>query len=201
MIKKTIFMIMALSMLAPLFLSAQAQDIRIKRSVIGGGGGIVGYQVDDNMTFSGIAGQIAIGEYESEAMVGGEQKDVAYYEGFWQPTFLIDPSSVDDGIPSGSSLSNFPNPFSNQTTIEYSIPGVAQVTLTIYDVNGKLIASLINGEIQNNGTYSVTWNAKNMNGVDVSSGSYLYELQVQPASFAGNSFEAFQLRNIMVVSK
>lgn len=191
--------IMALSVLMPL--TAMAQNIAIKKEVIGSGGAVVGYRTGDNLTFSGIAGQTAIDIKSGELTInGGGSADVTYYEGFWSPIF--DVSSVKDSPknPYGSSLSNYPNPVSHQTTIEYTIPGRSDVTLTIYDYNGRRIALLYDG-LQDGGTHSIEWDVKNMNGVDVASGSYIYELKVEPASYAGYTFDAFSLRQLMVVQK
>lgn len=65
---------------------------------------------------------------------------------------------------------NYPNPFNPSTTIEYSVPKDAAVTLKIYDVLGKEVATLVN-EQKPTGTYIVNWNASNF-----SSGLYFYKL-------------------------
>lgn len=71
---------------------------------------------------------------------------------------------------------NYPNPFNPSTTIRYSIPptrsGVGRVTLTIFNVLGQEIATLVRGEAKP-GTYEVVWDAGN-----VPSGVYFYRLQV-----------------------
>jgi len=66
---------------------------------------------------------------------------------------------------------NYPNPFNPSTTISYDVPQAAFVSLKIYDVLGKEVASLVN-EHKNAGRYSVVWNA-----TDISSGVYFYKLQ------------------------
>jgi hypothetical protein len=71
---------------------------------------------------------------------------------------------------------NYPNPFNPATTIEYSIPGNAHVTLKIYDMIGRELATLVDKE-QNTGTYIVNWDASGL-----SSGIYLYRLSAD--SFA-----------------
>ena len=66
---------------------------------------------------------------------------------------------------------NYPNPFNPSTAITYSIPSTSKVTLTIYNVLGKLITTLVNTE-QEAGTYSVNFNADGL-----SSGMYFYKIQ------------------------
>ena len=67
-------------------------------------------------------------------------------------------------------LQNYPNPFNPLTTISYHLPKSSFVKLSIYDISGKLIETLVN-EQKNAGYYSVKWNAEN-----VSSGVYLYKI-------------------------
>ena len=66
---------------------------------------------------------------------------------------------------------NYPNPFNPLTTISYSIPKSDHVILSIYDLLGQEIVTLVN-EFQNTGNYTINFNAKNL-----SSGIYLYKLQ------------------------
>jgi hypothetical protein len=65
---------------------------------------------------------------------------------------------------------NYPNPFNPSTTIKFSIPKSEYVSLKIYDIMGKEIATLVNSQL-NMGSYSVDFNAKNL-----SSGVYFYKL-------------------------
>lgn len=53
---------------------------------------------------------------------------------------------------------NYPNPFNSSTTISYSLPSESEVTLEIYDILGKRIASLVN-QRQQAGNYQITWDA------------------------------------------
>ncbi len=65
---------------------------------------------------------------------------------------------------------NYPNPFNPTTTIEFSIPKDANVTLKIFDVLGKEVATLVNDQ-KAAGTYILNWNASNF-----SSGLYFYRV-------------------------
>jgi hypothetical protein len=68
---------------------------------------------------------------------------------------------------------NFPNPFNPTTIISYQVSAVSMVTLVIYDVLGREVSTLVNGEVQP-GVHSVKWDATSL-----SSGVYLYRLQAR----------------------
>ncbi len=74
-------------------------------------------------------------------------------------------------------LHNFPNPFNHTTTIRYIIPKRKSITLEVFDITGKLIKILIENEMHELGSYDITWNGENRNGMQVSSGVYLYRLK------------------------
>lgn len=81
-------------------------------------------------------------------------------------------TGIEEKIPAEFSLSqNYPNPFNPTTTIQYSIPKTSFVSLKIYDVLGKEVASLVNEELSA-GVYDRTFNAANL-----SSGIYFYTLR------------------------
>ena len=68
---------------------------------------------------------------------------------------------------------NYPNPFNPQTTIHWSIPTENNVKLVVYDIEGKEIATLINGH-RNAGTYNTVFDASNKS---LASGVYFYRMQ------------------------
>ena len=86
------------------------------------------------------------------------------------------------GIPTVYSLSqNYPNPFNPATTIEYQIPKQSLVKITIFDLLGREITTLVN-EQKGSGTYSVKFEASSLSG-----GVYFYKLE------AGNFIQTRKL--------
>ena len=68
---------------------------------------------------------------------------------------------------------NYPNPFNPSTNIQYQLPENEFVKLTVFDISGRVIETLVN-EKQSAGSYEVTFNAS-----EYSSGIYFYKLQVK----------------------
>ena len=78
---------------------------------------------------------------------------------------------------------SWPNPFTSRTCIKFAIPQVdgcdkPHVTLSIYDITGRLIRTLVDDELSA-GYYSVEWHADNDVGQKVTQGIYLCELKLQ----------------------
>ncbi|MCK5573390.1 MAG: T9SS type A sorting domain-containing protein, partial [Bacteroidetes bacterium] len=74
-------------------------------------------------------------------------------------------------IPAQFSLDqNYPNPFNPSTVIEFAVPRTSRVTITVFDLLGREVASLVDA-VKEPGHYSVTWNAGR-----VASGVYYYRL-------------------------
>ncbi len=81
-------------------------------------------------------------------------------------------SSSGNNTPTNFQLSVFPNPFNPTTTISYFIPDSGQVRLSVYDIEGRMVARLVEG-MRNAGSHDVTFDASNL-----VSGIYLYRLEV-----------------------
>ena len=71
---------------------------------------------------------------------------------------------------------NYPNPFNPETIIPYNLPENIFVNITIYDLLGRQVKTLVN-QVQNTGFNSIQWNATNDYGEPVSAGIYLYQIQ------------------------
>jgi PKD repeat protein len=160
---------------------AEAGDItfaRINQEMIEGNGDSPGdYSYRDNTAALG-----GIYDYRLVALdrQGGEQR--------FGPIQV----SVARSVPARISLSqNQPNPFNPSTTITYALPERTQVTLRIYDAQGHLIRTLVNGEQRSAAEHSVEWNGRDDRGRSVSTGVYLYRLE------AGSKV----LQNKMILAK
>ena len=76
---------------------------------------------------------------------------------------------------------NFPNPFNPNTTIKYAIPNAAHVELTIINLSGQVVRTLVNDDLRAN-FYSVVWDGRNNRGEEVASGMYFYRIQADKFS-------------------
>ena len=72
-------------------------------------------------------------------------------------------------------LQNYPNPFTDETTIEYSIAEEGDVTLEVFDALGQPVFTLAAGN-RTPATYTVAWNGRSTNGREVPSGVYVIRL-------------------------
>ena len=93
------------------------------------------------------------------------------------PKTVEDTAVEERNIPSGFSLSaNYPNPFNPETTISYTLPEASKVKITIYNLLGQHVKTLMN-EFKPVGDYSVQWDGKNDAGEKLTSGVYIYRMQ------------------------
>lgn len=70
---------------------------------------------------------------------------------------------------------NYPNPFNPTTTVEFKLPIGADVKINVYNLLGEKVATIFNSYAQP-GNYKATWNGLDLNGNQVPSGTYLFEL-------------------------
>ena len=87
-------------------------------------------------------------------------------------------------------LYNYPNPFNPETSISYNLPSECQTELSIYNLKGEKIITLVN-KIQDAGYHSQPWNGRDKDGLEVSSGVYIYKLET----------EYFEITKTMVLVK
>lgn len=72
-------------------------------------------------------------------------------------------------------LGNYPNPFNPTTTIAFNLAGPQIVHLGIFDVSGRLVRTLVNGDVAG-GRYAILWDGRDEAGQAVGSGVYYYRL-------------------------
>ncbi len=135
----------------------------IPYSVLGNGGGEAS---DSSYNVNGTVGQPAIGAVSDSSYTNGV--------GFWylQNYLLTGIQSKPDKVPTNFQLyQNYPNPFNPSTIISYQLAKKSQVTLTIYDILGRRVATLVN-QNENAGSYDVRFD-----GSALASGVYFYRLE------------------------
>jgi len=93
--------------------------------------------------------------------------------------FLSDVTGVDDGAPTPRALrleQNAPNPFNPRTTIRYDLPGDGPVRLSVFDVAGRLVRTLVDESLPE-GRHETVWDGRDASGRELGSGSYLARLE------------------------
>lgn len=102
-------------------------------------------------------------------------------------TVIVEPSTAVDrtffhSVPEKFQLyANFPNPFNPETKIEFETPKSSTVYIGIYDVNGRLVKTLIDESVAP-GYHSVIWHGNDDNGRAVHSGVYFYKMVTESYS-------------------
>lgn len=150
--------------LMTLFVSRTAAQNKISSSVFGSGGTTTS---GNNNRIVGTLGQNLIGVSSNANNTSNA--------GFWyQATDLV--TSVEqienDLLPTEFRLEqNYPNPFNPSTTIQFAVPKTSNVTLRIYDILGREVATLIDEKYQP-GQYKIIFEAGQL-----ASGLYVYRIQ------------------------
>jgi hypothetical protein len=99
------------------------------------------------------------------------------WTGFWLTGVQVANTAVTQKVQPGRfSLSqNAPNPFNPSTSINYSTTTAGNVQLNVYDLNGRLVRTLVNGNVAS-GVHEVAWDGRDAVGRQVASGVYVYRL-------------------------
>ncbi len=71
---------------------------------------------------------------------------------------------------------NYPNPFNPVTNIAYDVPEISNIEITVYNVMGQKVRTLVNAQHEP-GYHNVVWNGTNAHGAPVSSGMYFYQIK------------------------
>ncbi len=144
-------------------------------------------------------GSLAPGEESQDYQWMITLADTSYHRGAW--TARVSSSNAKNYSPDGSFTSNYlsstgvndddnnlilpdriklgqnyPNPFNMSTRIEYSLPSRADVTISIFNLLGRKVKTIVDKN-QAAGNYSITWDGTNMEGETVASGVYFYKIK------------------------
>jgi hypothetical protein len=94
-----------------------------------------------------------------------------------EPVSVVLASEQEAAIPTVYTLEqNYPNPFNPSTQIRYALPEDAMVTISIYDMMGRKVRTLVSQRMSP-GYHTTLWNAANDKGLQVSAGMYIYTIQ------------------------
>lgn len=124
------------------------------------------FQLQDSLTIPSGANRVEVRIYNTKDELIGvlERTDVS--------ALLTGIKNVTSKLPSKFYLEqNYPNPFNPSTAISYQLPVTSDVTLKVYDILGKEVATLVD-EVKSAGSYEVKFNASKL-----SSGVYFYKME------------------------
>lgn len=91
--------------------------------------------------------------------------------------FAASAGSGDGEVPARFVLEqNYPNPFNPSTSIGVQVPVASHLTLSVYDILGRLVKTIVSGDVQA-GYHAFTWDGTDLSGDPVPSGLYLYRAE------------------------
>jgi len=157
-------MILVILASSGIMLAQSSANYSIKKSAVdagGGSAGSAGYQVNDAIGQPGGIGAAAGAGYQEN---GGFFADAVVVTGIEEKTLSGKPDRFE-------LFQNYPNPFNPSTTVRYSVPESGPVKLTVYDINGREVAILLD-ESKEPGRYALTYDIRGLG-----SGIYFYRLQ------------------------
>ena len=122
---------------------------------------------------------------------------VSYYSYHWlvqlpydqKRVSLGDPATAVEAVegeatPKAAALGDaFPNPFNPETTIRFSLPWEAPVSVKVFNTQGQFVVDLVDESLPA-GNFEITWDGKDADGVEVSSGVYVYKIEAPNLSLS-----------------
>jgi len=155
----------------PIFENILENDFHLQENSPAIGAGIDSIEIDGTLYFSPEAD---IEEIPRPSPIGS-MPDIGAFENLLGEPFV----EVNDFQFSliESNISNYPNPFNPTTTISFSIPNDSDVDISIYNIKGQKIKTLIHTNYSK-GNHSIVWNGVDDENESVSSGVYMYKLIV-----------------------
>ena len=153
-----------------------------------------GFEAREGCNFHAYADPSIRGYYEDISLVNSEIKSLTIKseskkteKDSTKTSTELSSKEIKEEIPKVFSCAqNYPNPFMNKTTIKYGLPKNSDVNLTIFNIAGQVIRTLVNSE-QLAGFKSVSWDGKNNVGITVPQGIYFYVFK------AGNFYQTHKM--------
>lgn len=151
---------------------------------ISSGKKIAGELVDENGTVVDMIDKTSTNPFVLTAPAAGRYTIYAGYKSpkEWDSTSvnISVTTGIDDPVPTDAPRAfelypNHPNPFNPETLIRFSLPKAGQAKLTIYNITGQIVRTLVNDNL-GAGLHSFRWDGRNNNGEVSPSGIYIYEV-------------------------
>lgn len=161
----------------------------IPRSVMATGG--MQGNSDGQFVLFGTMGQTVIG-------IGAADLSRAYH-GFWVPIIKTSSVGSNEVVAGGTfSLSNSPNPFSNSTTVSFSVRNRSRVEVAVVDMSGSEIARIMD-DFAEPGEHRILWDGFTSGGEKAPSGVYTCVLTVAPTDRSSGTPVQSERRKLMLV--
>ena len=155
---------------------------------------------DDNFTFQ-LTDKALVSDYNTQGntttliVVAPETENLFSYTGFFEIVEIEATNSTEFitvTLPQETGLSSaYPNPFNPVTSIGYSLGYAGNLNLSVYNLNGQLVETLISG-VKDAGSYTVNWDASQQ-----PSGMYFIHMEAGPSIGSGTS--SINTRKLMLV--
>jgi hypothetical protein len=115
---------------------------------------------------------------------GWIQKDGWYVDDVH--VFADQPTGIGDGtVPGAPAVRNFPNPFNPKTSVQYAVTKAGPVELSVFDVSGRLVRTLVSDDSHDAGVHAVHWDGTDESGAEVAAGVYFARLIADERSASG----------------
>ena len=118
--------------------------------------------------------------FDSFKVASGNAGDLFTVNSYTEERYSKDIPILNSGVSASDILDFRPrvNPFNPETNISYDLPEDSFVSVSVYDMRGTLIKTLVN-DVQSSGYKTLKWNGTNDKGQKVSAGLYLYRIEAE----------------------